>query len=58
MNLVWIGALNWGLVGAFNLDLVDLLFGGIPTIQRLLYVLIGLSALIMLGCCKCQKCKK
>ncbi len=43
--LVIIGGLNWGLVGAFNLDLVALLFGNLSILTRIVYVLVGLSAL-------------
>jgi len=47
--LVIIGGLNWGLVGIANLDLVKLLFGSIPILQTIVYVLVGLSALYMLA---------
>ncbi len=43
--LIIIGGLNWGLVGLFNLDLIAAIFGGF---SRLLYVLVGLSALYQL----------
>lgn len=43
--LVIIGALNWGLVGAFNFDLVATIFGDMSVISRVVYVLVGLSAL-------------
>lgn len=46
--LVIIGGLNWGLVGAFNFDLVATLFGEASAISRTVYVLVGLSALYML----------
>ncbi len=42
--LVLIGALNWGLVGFGNLDLVALIFGT-TIIGRIVYSLVGLSAL-------------
>jgi hypothetical protein len=42
--LVLVGALNWGLVALLNLDLVEALFGTMPTVQKLVYVLVGLSA--------------
>lgn len=44
-TLVLIGALNWGLIGAFDFDLVSFLFGEMTTITRILYTLIGLSAI-------------
>lgn len=47
--LVIIGGLNWGLVGFFSFDLVATLFGGAETtISRVIYGLVGLSALWML----------
>ncbi len=45
--LVIIGGLNWGLVGLFNFDLVDAIFGSIPTLQTIVYALVGLAALYM-----------
>jgi len=46
--LVIIGGLNWGLVGLFELDLVQLIFGSIPILAKLIYVLVGLAGLYML----------
>ena len=46
--LMWIGAINWGLVGLFNLNLVESIFGGLQMIVTIIYVLVGLSALYML----------
>lgn len=43
--LTVIGGLNWGLVGAFDLDLVALLFGPLSLLSRIVYILVGLSAL-------------
>ena len=44
--LVVVGGLNWGLVGAFQFDLVASIFGGsAAAIARIVYVLVGLSAL-------------
>ena len=44
--LVIVGGLNWGLVGLFNFDLVAAIFGGQQaTLAKLVYVLVGLSAL-------------
>lgn len=46
--LVIIGALNWGLIGAFNLNLVTLLFGDETLLTRIVYIIVGLSAIIYL----------
>ena len=43
--LIIVGALNWGMVGAFNIDLVDLVLGTSPVLVQLVYILIGLSGL-------------
>jgi uncharacterized membrane protein YuzA (DUF378 family) len=40
-----VGALNWGLVGFFNFNLVTSLFGEASAISRVIYALVGLSAL-------------
>jgi uncharacterized protein len=42
--LLVVGGLNWGLVGAFEFDLVAALFGPMSPIARIVYVLVGLSA--------------
>lgn len=46
--LVIIGGLNWGLVGLFNLDLVDVVLGTIPVLANIVYVLVGLAALYLI----------
>ena len=43
--LTIVGGLNWGLVGAFSFNLVDALFGEGSALARIVYVLVGLSAL-------------
>lgn len=44
--LLFVGGLNWGLVGAFKYDLVAAIFGGEENvIARIIYVLVGLAAL-------------
>lgn len=45
MLLMIIGGLNWGLVGAFDLDLVATFFGSGSMISRGIYIAVGLSAL-------------
>lgn len=46
--LVTIGALNWGLVGAFRLDLVQTILSTSPALVQLVYILIGLGGLYSL----------
>jgi uncharacterized protein len=43
--LLVIGGLNWGLVGLFDLDLVATLFGQGTLLSRIVYILVGVSAL-------------
>lgn len=45
--LCLIGALNWGLVGLFNFDLVAFIFGAMSVLSRLVYSLVGISAVIL-----------
>ena len=45
MVLLIVGGLNWGLVGLFNFDLVATLFGTQSALSRVVYTLVGLSAL-------------
>jgi len=42
--LVIVGALNWGLVGFFGFDLVAAIFGDMSILSRIVYSLVGLSA--------------
>jgi hypothetical protein len=48
MILVIIGAVNWGLVGLLQLDLVDKILGGIPILAKIVYILVGLSGLYLI----------
>jgi uncharacterized membrane protein YuzA (DUF378 family) len=43
--LLVVGGLNWGLVGFFGFDLVGTLFGNMSLVSRLVYGLVGLSAI-------------
>lgn len=43
--LLVIGGLNWGLVGAFDFNLVATLFGDMSVLSRVIYILVGLSAI-------------
>lgn len=43
--LVIIGAINWGLIGFFNFNLVAMLFGDMTIISRIIYALVGISGL-------------
>ncbi len=43
--LIIIGAINWGLIGFFNFDLVAAIFGDMSIISRIIYALVGVSGL-------------
>ena len=43
--LLVIGGLNWGLVGLANFDLVASIFGSGASVSRMVYALVGLSAI-------------
>ncbi len=45
---VIVGALNWGLVGFLGLDLVALIFGEMTLMSKLVYDIVGISAIVYL----------
>lgn len=49
LTLIIIGALNWLLIGIFNFNLVDTLFGSGSFLSKLVYILVGISGIISLG---------
>lgn len=44
-----IGALNWGLIGIFGFDLVAAIFGPMSLLSRLIYSLVGISAVLLIA---------
>lgn len=46
--LVIIGAINWGLFGLFNIDLVALILGSIPVLAKVVYTLVGIGGIVLL----------
>ncbi len=44
-----IGAINWGLIGLFDFNLVDTIFGVGSLLSRLIYSLVGICGLINIG---------
>ena len=57
--LAGLGALNWGLLALFQLDLVTKVFGGMTTASKVVYIVIGVAGLMKLvslvitcPCCK------
>ena len=50
LTFVIIGAINWGLIGLFKLDLIATLFGGMESLlSRIIYVIVGLAGLYCLS---------
>jgi len=54
--LLIVGGLNWGLVGLFQFDLVAKIFGDATTLSKIVYVLVGLSAIY--GLVRGLSCRK
>ena len=46
--LVLVGAINWGLVGLLDLNLVNIVLGSIAGLEKIAYILVGLSGVLML----------
>ncbi len=46
--LVVIGGLNWGLYGLFDFDLVETIFGTMSVASRIVYTLVGISAIVLI----------
>ena len=57
--LVILGALNWGLIGIFQVDLVAKFLGNVPHAGRIVYSLIGIAGVMKLISCfvPCPMCK-
>ena len=49
--LVIIGAINWGLIGFFGLDLVAFICGSMSVISRIIYAVIGVCGLYAISFC-------
>ena len=58
--LTAVGALNWGLVSLFNLNLVEFIFGAWPVLVQIVYIAVGVSAVYILVThfSDCKVCSK
>jgi len=56
--LALVGAINWGFIGLLNLDLVKLIFGFLPILQRIVYILVGVAGVYVAFLIGKNKCKK
>ena len=56
--LLWVGGLNWGLVGLLNLNVVNTLLGSVAPLEQIVYILVGLSAVYVIATHKndCKVC--
>jgi len=61
--LLIVGGINWGLVGLGMLvgstsdwNVVGWVLGSVPVLEALVYLLIGVAAVMKCFCCKCKKC--
>lgn len=48
LTIAIIGAVNWGLIGFFDWNLVASLFGSMSLVSRIVYALVGLCGLYLL----------
>ena len=51
LTLIIIGAINWGLVGFFGLDLVAVICGSMSILSRIIYAVIGICGLYAISFC-------
>ncbi len=49
LTIAIIGAINWGLIGFFRIDLVAILFGEMSMISRIIYSIVGLCGLYLVS---------
>lgn len=60
-SLILVGALNWGLVGIFDFNLVSAVLGSLPVAENLVYILVAGAAVYSIlthkkECCTCGMC--
>lgn len=55
-SLTILGAVNWGLIGLLNFNLVNAILGSVPGVEKLVYILVGASA-VYIGATHMQDCK-
>lgn len=69
--LLVIGGLNWGLIGLANINLVSMIFGAGSGLEKIVYIVVGVAAVLKLlcmfrgsccccgcSCCQSSSCKK
>lgn len=48
LTIAIIGAINWGLIGFFNFNLVSFIFGSMPLISKIIYILVGICGIYLI----------
>ena len=48
LTITIIGAINWGLIGFFNFNLVGWIFGDMTLLSRIIYMLVGICGLYLI----------
>ncbi len=56
MILMIVGAINWGLVGLFEFNIVSALLGFVPILEKIVYILVGVAG--VWGIFLLARCKK
>ncbi|OGI92156.1 hypothetical protein A2933_00110, partial [Candidatus Nomurabacteria bacterium RIFCSPLOWO2_01_FULL_46_18] len=59
--LLIIGGVNWGLVGlgmflGSDLNVVNMILGSMPTVEAIVYILVGIAAVMKIFGCGCKSC--
>jgi uncharacterized membrane protein YuzA (DUF378 family) len=59
--LLVIGGLNWGLIGigmlmGSDFNVVHMILGSVPTLEAVVYILVGVAAIMKIFGCRCKKC--
>lgn len=49
LTIAIIGAINWGLIGFFRLDLIAFLFGDMTLLSRIIYAAVGICGLYLIS---------
>jgi len=59
---LWVGGLNWGILGLFNTNVVNQLLSSVPGLEQVVYILVGVATVYVIathmGDCKVCSSKK
>ncbi|MCI9539518.1 MAG: DUF378 domain-containing protein [Lachnospiraceae bacterium] len=48
LTIIIVGAINWGLIGFFDFNLVNFIFGDLLWLSRIIYALVGIAGLYLI----------